>query len=77
VYNGILGINNIRYVAYYVNEFSLRHITTGDLLIEAFKRELITEQQGNQIWADMIKKRRKIGANSFTEFLKIKVSKLK
>lgn len=58
-YNGILGSNNIRDVAYYVNEFSLRHITTGDLLIEAFKRELITEQQGNQIWADMNKKKKK------------------
>ena len=68
-HNGILGSNNLRDVADYINKFSLRHTTTGDLLVEAFNKKLITEQQGNKIWSDMLKKKRKIGANSFTEFL--------
>ena len=65
-YNGILGIK------YYVDKFSLKHITTGDILVKAYEDKLITEEQGNIIWSEMLSKRRRIGANSFTEFLKIK-----
>ena len=67
-HNGVLGSNNLRDVAYYVNKYSLKHVTTGDILVEAFQKGLITEQEGNTIWANMLKKKRKIGANSFTEF---------
>ena len=68
-HNGVLGSNNLRDVGYYVNKYSLKHVTTGDILVEAFQKGLITEQEGNTIWANMLKKKRKIGANSFTEFL--------
>lgn len=34
-----------------------KHITTGDILVEAFKKGLITEQEANEIWASMLKKR--------------------
>ncbi|WP_455031558.1 hypothetical protein [Oribacterium sp.] len=68
-HNGVLGSNNLRDVSYYINKYSLRYVTTGDILVEAFQKELITEQEGNTLWASMLKKRRKIGANSFTEFL--------
>jgi hypothetical protein len=67
-HNGVLGSNNLRDVGYYVNKYSLKHVTTGDILVEAFQKGLITEQEGNTIWANMLKKKRKIGANSFTEF---------
>ena len=69
-HNGVLGSNNLRDVSYYINKYSLKHITTGDILVEAFQKGLITEQEGNTIWASMLNKKRKIGANSFTEFLK-------
>ena len=52
----------------------LKHITTGDILVKAYEDNLITEDQGNIIWSEMLSKRRRIGANSFTEFLKIKKS---
>ena len=71
-YNGILGSNNLRDIKYYVDKFSLKHITTGDILVKAYEDNLITEDQGNIIWSEMLSKRRRIGANSFTEFLKIK-----
>lgn len=45
-YNGILGSNNLRDVKPYVEEFSLEHMTTGDILVEAFKAQFITEQDG-------------------------------
>ena len=45
-HNGILGSNNLRDVKPYVEEFSLEHMTTGDILVEAFKAQFITEQDG-------------------------------
>ncbi|WP_368346775.1 hypothetical protein [Peptostreptococcus anaerobius] len=73
-HNGVLGSNNLRDVSYYIKKYSLNYVTTGDILVEALKKGLITEQEGNTIWAGMLKKRRKIGANSFTEFLQISKS---
>lgn len=54
--NGVVGSNNLRDITEYIHLFSLRHKTTGDLLVEAWEKKLITEKQGNQIWADMLKK---------------------
>ncbi len=71
-YDGILGSNNLRDIKFYVEKFSLKHITTGDILIEAYKRNLITEQEANAVWANMLAKRRKLGADSFTEYFKSK-----
>ena len=49
--------------------FSLKHITTGDILVEAFNAQLITEKEANIIWRNMLKKKRKLGANSFSDYL--------
>lgn len=56
----------------YIIEFELKHITTGDILIEALEKGYITEDDGNIIWASMLSKRRKIGASSFSEYKKLK-----
>jgi len=69
-HNGVLGSNNLRDVSYYINKYSLKHITTGEILVESFQKGLITEQEGNTILASMLNKKRKIGTNLFTEFLK-------
>lgn len=68
-YNGVLGSNNLRDVSYFINKYSLKHVTTGDILVEAFHKGFITEEDGNTIWSSMLDKRRKIGAASFTEYL--------
>jgi hypothetical protein len=47
-------------------------MTTGDILAEAYEKGYITESQGNSLWASMLKKRRKLGAESFADYLKIK-----
>jgi len=67
--NGILASNNLRDVLGYVELFSLRHVTTGDLLKEALDRQLITIVQGEQLWQKMLQKRRKLGYGSFADFL--------
>lgn len=67
--DGILASNNLRDISQYVAEYSLKHITTGDIMVEAYNKGIITESQGNAIWASMLLKRRKIGASSFSDYL--------
>jgi len=71
-HNGIVASNNLRDISSYIDEFGLRHITTGDILIEVLERGFITEDEGNNIWASMLAKRRKLGALSFSEYIKSK-----
>lgn len=71
-YDGIVASNNLRDIQSYISEFGLRHITTGDILIEAYQKCLITEEEGNRIWSDMLAKRRKLGASSFSAYLAAK-----
>ncbi len=71
---GIVASNNLRDIMQYINEFKLAYMTTGDIMIEAYEKSLITEEQGNSIWASMLAKRRKLGAISFSEYLKRNIS---
>ena len=59
-------------ISSYINEYELKHITTGDILIEAMEKGFITEDDGNTIWVSMLAKRRKLGASSFSEYIKSK-----
>ncbi len=70
--DGIVASNNLRDIGDYVEEFQLKHITTGEILVDAYNKGLITEVDGNTIWASMLAKRRKLGASSFSDFLKSK-----
>ncbi len=69
-HSGIIASNNLRDIKDYVEEFGLNYITTGDILVEAYKKGLIDENQANIIWKDMLNKRRKLGASSFTDYLR-------
>ena len=69
---GILASNNLRDISVYVSEFNLQHMTTGDILKEALDRGLITETTGNQLWQNMLQKRRRLGYSSFSDYLKTK-----
>lgn len=69
-YGGIVASNNLRDIRTYISEFGLKHTTTGTILADAYKRGFITESDGNAIWANMLAKRRQLGAVSFTEYLK-------
>lgn len=69
VNNGVVASNNLKDIVLYIKELGLKHITTGDILIEALEKGFITEAEGNNIWASMLAKRRKLGAGTFTEYL--------
>lgn len=68
---GIVASNNLRDILPYINEFSLEYTTTADILTDAYSRGIITEAQGNTIWANMVKKRRRLGAASFSDYLSV------
>ena len=70
--SGIVACNNFRDIITYIEEFGLQHTTTSDILVDAFQRGLITEAEGNNIWMAMMAKRRKLGGNSFSEYLDYK-----
>ena len=53
-----------------MKKYSLDHITTGDILIEALNAGYITESEGNAIWAGMIRKRRMLPAATFSDYLR-------
>lgn len=67
--DGIVASNNMRDIGDYIEKFQLKHVTTGDILVEAYNNGLITETDGNTIWTYMLTKRRKLGAVSFSDFL--------
>jgi predicted nucleic acid-binding protein len=67
--NGILGSNNLKDIQYYIDLYELKHVTTGDILVEALSKGLITESHGNSIWVSMINKKRKLPTVSFSDFL--------
>ncbi|CCQ93181.1 hypothetical protein CULT_1240025 [[Clostridium] ultunense Esp] len=39
--NGIVASNNLKDISSYISEFELKHITTGDILIEVLEKEYI------------------------------------
>jgi predicted nucleic acid-binding protein len=68
-HGGIVASNNLRDIAMYIEEFGLKHTTTGDILAEAYKKGHITGAQGNALWTAMLAKRRRLGAKSFSDYL--------
>lgn len=68
-HNGTLASNNLRDIKRYINQFKLKHVTTGDILVGALNQGLISEEEGNILWADMTAKRRMLPTPTFTEFM--------
>lgn len=68
--NGIIASNNLRDIDFYVKEYNLKHKTTGDIMVDAVSLGIITDEQANKLWDAMIRKRRKLGADTFSSYLK-------
>ena len=65
----MLASNNYADIAPYIEKYGLKHIDTGQILIEAMEKGLITESDGNNIWSQMLARKRMLPANTFTEYL--------
>ena len=68
-YNGILASHNYKDIAIYIKKYNLKHIDTGQILVEALGKGLITEADGNNIWSKMLDKKRRLPDNTFSEYL--------
>lgn len=66
---GIVASNNLKDIQACISQFRLRHVTTGDILTDAYRRGILTLAEGNTIWAAMLAKRRRLGAVSFSAYL--------
>lgn len=66
---GIVASNNLRDVLKYVKGFGLKHITTCKILAEALKNRIIDEDEGNRLFAEMIRRKRKLPFTTFSEYL--------
>lgn len=69
---GTLASNNLRDISSYVEKYGLKHTTTGDILIKAMNSGIISETDGNDIWANMIRKKRMLPTATFTDYIKSK-----
>jgi len=70
--NGIVASNNMKDISPYILEYGLKLITTGDILVDALKKGFLKEKEGNSLWQMMLAKHRKLGALSFSDFIKNK-----
>lgn len=70
VNGGIVASNNLRDISAYVKELCLLHKTTGGILKDALNAGIITESQGEVIWGNMLRCRRKLGYCTFSDYLR-------
>ena len=67
--NGILASNNLSDIQEYVDKFKLKYTTTADIIVEAYQRAILTKEKAEGMWGEMIARRRRLGAESFGEYL--------
>jgi len=66
---GILASNNFRDVSHYVNHYGLNHISTLDIIHRVVNESVLTIQQADVIWTQMIAKRRKLPFSTYSDYL--------
>ncbi len=67
--NGILASNNFRDTQKYIDRYNLKYTTTADIILEAYNKSILTMDEAENMWRSMLEKRRRIGAQSFREYL--------
>ena len=68
-HDGILGSNNLSDVKAFCIQNNKCLLTTADVMYQAFKAGLIGLDEANRIWSEMISKKRKLPASSFSNYL--------
>jgi len=68
-HDGILGSNNLSDIKAFCIQNKKQLLTTADVLHQACKIGLIDLDEADKTWADMLCKKRKLPATSFTEYL--------
>ncbi|HOI25796.1 MAG TPA: hypothetical protein PK581_09470 [Caldisericia bacterium] len=69
VYKGVLASNNLKDISKYIEEYALKHLTTGHILLDALEKTLIKEAEGNVIWEKMRSKKRRMPFETFSDYV--------
>lgn len=67
--HGILASNNFKDTEVYIKKFGLEYTTTADILVDAYNKKIITIEEAERIWEEMLSRRRKLGAETFKNYL--------
>ena len=70
-HDGILGSNNLSDVKAFCTQNNKRLLTTADVMYQAYEKSLISLEEADKIWTDMLSKRRKLPASSFSEYMTV------
>ena len=57
--------NNLKDISYYIKFYNLNNITTADILFEALQKEIVDMEDCENIWAEMLNKKRFLPTKSF------------
>jgi len=68
-HDGILGSNNLADVKAFCIQNKKRLLTTADVIYQAYEASHLSLDEADQVWADMLSKRRKLPASSFSEYV--------
>jgi len=72
---GTLGSNNLSDIKKMAIRKNITLITTEDVLYQAYQTEVVTIEEADNIWAEIISKGRKLPTKSFSERLSMHTSK--
>ena len=70
-HDSILGSNNLSDVKLFCIQNNKRLLTTADVMYQAYEKSLISLEEADKIWTDMLSKRRKLPALSFSEYMAV------
>lgn len=70
-HDGILGSNNLSDVKAFCIQSKKRLLTTADVMYQAYEAGHMNIDEADKIWGDMISKRRKLPALSFSEYMSV------
>jgi len=68
-HDGVLASNNLSDVKDFCIQNKKRLLTTADVMYQAYEMNLVDLEEADKIWADMLSKRRKLPASSFSEYM--------
>ena len=64
--------NNLKDISYYIKYYQLNNLTTADILNEALQKGIIDDEEVEEIWQKMRKRRQKMPENTFIEWMNSK-----
>lgn len=70
-YKGIIASNNFKDIHKYVDKFHIEHISAGNILITALREKYINEDEANQMWKEMLAKKRFLLTATFSDYIEL------